>query len=130
MERSKKKINAWIKQIAVSNRIKNIENSSNDIDVRDILNNRGVRNEVIKIRTMCPALIFAASRKDSVNGRTSTLIDSKITRAGFNHIGAPSGNKWAKNSLGLKIALEITMDSQHGRAIETVKIIWEVHEKL
>jgi len=44
---------------------------------------------------MWPALIFAASRKDRVIGRTIILDDSINTRNGFNQSGAPSGSKWA-----------------------------------
>lgn len=44
-------------------------------------------------RTMCPALIFAASRNDRVNGRTITLVVSISTRNGLSQSGAPSGRK-------------------------------------
>ena len=33
--------------------------------------------------TMCPAVMFAASRNDRVSGRTSTLVVSMSTRNGF-----------------------------------------------
>jgi hypothetical protein len=42
---------------------------------------------------MWPALMFAASRKDSVSGRTKTLVVSIRTKNGFNQSGAPSGRK-------------------------------------
>jgi len=42
---------------------------------------------------MCPALMLAASRNDSVIGRTMILVVSIITRNGFSQSGAPSGRK-------------------------------------
>lgn len=51
-------------------------------------------------KTICPALILAASRKDSVMGRTSILIVSIKTKAGANQLGAPEGNNPAANSVG------------------------------
>jgi len=46
-----------------------------------------------RLRTMWPALIFAANRNDRVNGRTIILVVSIRTRNGFNQSGAPSGRK-------------------------------------
>jgi hypothetical protein len=43
--------------------------------------------------TICPALILAASRNDRVIGRTTIEDVSIKTRNGFNHVGAPSGNR-------------------------------------
>jgi hypothetical protein len=60
----------------------------------------------MSLRTMCPALIFAASRNDSVRGRTVTLIVSINTRNGFNHRGAPSGRKCAVNDFMLNVILD------------------------
>jgi hypothetical protein len=48
---------------------------------------------LINVSTMCPAVMLAASRNDSVIGRTKILVVSIITRNGFNHSGAPSGKK-------------------------------------
>jgi len=49
---------------------------------------------------MCPALMFAARRKERVIGRTVILVVSINTKNGFNQSGAPSGRKWAINILG------------------------------
>jgi len=48
---------------------------------------------LINLRTMWPALMFAASRNESVRGRTIILVVSIIIRKGFNQSGAPSGRK-------------------------------------
>lgn len=45
----------------------------------------------IKPKTIWPALIFAASRKDRVIGRTKILRVSTMTKKGFNQSGAPPG---------------------------------------
>lgn len=55
---------------------------------------------LINVRTMCPAVIFAASRNDRVIGRTRILVVSIITKNGFNHSGAPSGKKCATDFFG------------------------------
>jgi hypothetical protein len=49
---------------------------------------------------MWPALIFAASRKDRVIGRTKILVVSIRTKNGLSQSGAPSGRKWATEALG------------------------------
>lgn len=49
----------------------------------------------ISPRTMCPALILAANRTVKVMGRTRILIVSIRMRAGFNHVGAPLGRRFA-----------------------------------
>jgi hypothetical protein len=71
---------------------------------------------------MCPALIFAASRKDSVSGRTKTLVVSINTKNGFNQSGAPSGRKWAVDFLGLCVNLDTINLSHKGSPIIKVKI--------
>jgi hypothetical protein len=77
---------------------------------------------LINVSTMCPAVIFAASRKDSVIGRTIILVVSIITKNGFNHSGAPSGKKCATDFLGECINDEIIIDSHIGRPIDRVII--------
>jgi hypothetical protein len=66
--------------------------------------------------------MFAASRNDSVIGRTVTLIVSIITRNGFSQSGAPSGRKCAIDFLGLKSNDEIIILSHIGNPIDRVKI--------
>lgn len=77
---------------------------------------------LISVRTICPAVMLAASRKDSVIGRTSTLVVSIITRNGFNHSGAPSGRKWAIDFFGLHIIEDIIILIHIGRPMDKVKI--------
>jgi hypothetical protein len=48
---------------------------------------------LISVKTICPAVMFAASRKDRVIGRTRILVVSISTKNGFSHSGAPSGRK-------------------------------------
>lgn len=57
---------------------------------------RKIPNNVI---TMWPALMFAASRKDKVKGRTRILIVSTRTKKGFSQSGAPGGRRLAVNFL-------------------------------
>ena len=66
---------------------------------------------------MWPALMFAASRNESVSGRTMMLVVSMITRNGFSHSGAPSGKRWAIVFFGLKLI-------HRGRPNDRVKIRW------
>jgi len=73
---------------------------------------------------MWPALMFAASRKESVMGRTAILVVSISTRNGFSHKGAPSGKKCATNALGLFTILDIIKDSHKGSPSTKVKIKW------
>lgn len=48
----------------------------------------------IKDRIICPAVIFAASRKDRVIGRTNVLINSMRTKTKASHSGEPWGTKF------------------------------------
>jgi hypothetical protein len=75
-------------------------------------------------RTMWPALMLAANRKDSVRGRTVILVDSIITRNGFNQSGAPFGRKWAINIFGNFNSLDIIIDIHVGSPSDRVKIRW------
>ena len=78
----------------------------------------------IKLRTMCPALIFAASRNDRVIGRTVTLVVSISTKNGFSQSGAPSGRKCATDFLIDFTNLDIIIDSHKGNPKIKVKIKW------
>jgi hypothetical protein len=71
---------------------------------------------------MCPALIFAANRKERVRGRTRILEVSINTRNGFNQSGAPSGRKWAAEEIGFFVNLDIIILSHTGNPIDRVKI--------
>lgn len=46
--------------------------------------------------------------------------------AGFNHIGAPVGNKWAIKNLGLLKNEEIFINNQIGSPKERVNVRWHV----
>lgn len=86
------------------------------------VNNALAQYSLIKVSTICPAVILAASRNDRVIGRTDTLIVSISTRKGLSHSGAPSGRKWAIDFFGLKAKDEIISLSHIGRPIDSVKI--------
>jgi len=53
-----------------------------------------IEKDVIRDRTIWPAVIFAARRNLRVIGRTMILIVSIITKNGFSHKGALSGRRW------------------------------------
>lgn len=71
---------------------------------------------------MWPAVMFAASRKESVIGRTMFLVVSISTRNGLSQSGAPLGSKLAKKVYGAYISEEIISISHKGKANESVKI--------
>lgn len=66
--------------------------------------------------------MFAASRKDRVIGCTNTLIVSVRTKNGFNHVGAPSGRKWAIVFFGCFVSLDRMISSHMGSPIDSVII--------
>lgn len=91
---------AWIKQIANSNAmypLDSVSKNKNDVVEENIA---PTQYSLIKVNTMWPAVMFAASRKDRVIGRTRILVVSIITKNGFSHSGAPSGRKWATDFFG------------------------------
>jgi len=63
-------------------------------------NNIELEYAPVRAKTICPALILAASRKDSVKGRTIVLKVSITTRKGFNQLGACPGKRRAINTIG------------------------------
>lgn len=69
----------------------------------------------IRPRIICPAVIFAASRKDSVIGRTIILSVSTITKKGLSQSGAPPGNKEAVADIGACVNPERINESHRGR---------------
>ena len=83
--------------------------------------NRALAEKIaINIITICPALILAARRNDSVIGRTEILVDSIITKNGFSQLGAPLGRRWARNSMGFDVIEDIIRLNQRGRPKESV----------
>jgi len=113
---------AWIRQIANSNKIYPldiIKSSVNEVIEENIA---PMQYTLIKVRTMCPAVIFAASRNDSVIGRTMILVVSIITKKGFNHSGAPSGKKCAIDFFVLRVNDEMIIFIHIGSPIDRVKI--------
>lgn len=115
---------AWIKQIATSNRMYRIDVDSRRTVTGMELNSAVAVYRLRRPRTMCPALILAASRNDRVRGRTEILVVSIITRKGLSQSGAPSGRKWAINILGNLTRLDEIIDSQIGRPKDRVKMRW------
>lgn len=77
---------------------------------------------LIRVNTMCPAVILAANRNDKVIGRTIILVVSIITKNGFNHSGAPSGKKCATDFLGEWANDEMIIDNHMGNPIDSVII--------
>ena len=65
-------------------------------------------------KTMWPALMLAARRKERVIGRTRILTDSMITKAGASQEGAPEGRNLAVNSLGELIKEDMIKANQSG----------------
>lgn len=78
----------------------------------------------IKPKTIWPALILAASRKDKVIGRTEILVVSIKTKNGFNQKGAPPGRMPAAKLEGELITDDIMRASHNGRANVKVKNRW------
>ncbi len=70
---------------------------------------------LIRLKTIWPALMLAASRNDRVSGRTRILVDSISTRNGFSHVGAPSGSKCAVEAFGACEKLDIRSLIHSGR---------------
>lgn len=71
---------------------------------------------------MCPALIFAANRKDKVIGRTVILVVSISTKKGFNQSGAPPGSNPPKKLIGLLTNLDRIRLNHKTRPKDKVKI--------
>lgn len=80
------------------------------------------------MRIICPAVILAASRKESVTGRKMILVVSMRTKKGFNHAGAPPGSRDAAAVDGEYDAPDRINESHRGNPKEKVKISW--HEFL
>ncbi len=72
---------------------------------------------------MCPAVMFAQSRTDSVMGRINRLIDSIITIKCERAIGVDRGTKCLTKCVVFFIMLNITTLSHRGRAKLSVKSI-------
>lgn len=81
---------------------------------------------LIRPNTMCPALMLAASRIDSVIGRTIILTVSTRTRNGFRSAGAPAGRRPAAVEDGFRMALEIIKDIHSGILKDRVMARWLV----
>lgn len=113
---------AWIRQIANSNAIYPLDSVNRKINDVGEENIAPTQYNLIKVSTMCPAVMFAASRNDRVIGRTRILVVSIITKNGFSHSGAPSGRKWATDFFGEYINDEMIILSHIGSPIDSVKI--------
>ncbi len=84
-----------------------------------------IRNVLAKDSIMCPAVILAANRNESVMGRTKFLTVSIITRNGFNAVGAPDGRRCAKNIEGLDTEADKIIVNQSGNPKDREKIMCE-----
>lgn len=118
-------MNAWMAPIASSNIIYPMWIGSTIINVREIpVNIRATAYEPIKARTMCPALMLAASRNDKVAGRTEILIVSARTRNGFSQSGAPSGRSAAVNDFKFFVIDLMIIANHIGRPNDSVNSRW------
>ena len=79
---------------------------------------------------MCPALMFAARRKERVMGRTRVLAVSIRIKNGFSHAGAPPGRREARVVEGLNFDLERISLSHSGKPSVRVKKRWEEELKI
>jgi hypothetical protein len=109
-------------QMATSNRMYPIVTSRRMIDDDRDLNTAAAQYTPTRLRTMCPALMLAASRKDRVAGRTMILVVSISTRNGFSQSGAPSGRKCATDAFGLFVNVDNIILSHRGNPKLSVKI--------
>jgi hypothetical protein len=92
------------------------------INAYDEENHAAAQYTPTRLNTICPALIFAANRNDSVIGRTKILVVSINTRNGLSQSGAPSGRKWATDALGDFVKVDNIILSQIGSPSLIVKI--------
>jgi len=109
-------------QIAISNKIYRIDIITNIVAYLFILAVIFALYVLINDRIMCPALIFAANRNDSVIGRIEILVVSIRMRNGFSHAGALFGKNCAIKYLGLYIILDIIIANHIGSPKTSVKI--------
>lgn len=107
---------AWISPIANSNIIYPIWHGRSRRNIgRFCIRRREMTYDPIKARTMCPALMLAASRNERVAGRTTVLIVSAKVRNGFSQAGAPSGRSAAMNEEMLFLADLMIKANHRGR---------------
>jgi hypothetical protein len=83
----------------------------------------------IKDITTCPAVIFAAKRKQRVNGRNKILINSIITIIGLNIRGVPVGSNLAKKVVKDRFIEDMINANHKGIPKEKVKRTWEEFPK-
>lgn len=118
---------AWMRQIPISNKIygtsKDRRSRSSGVEVMKAIAVYTHR----RVITICPALIFAARRKDRVAGRAEILLDSIATRNGFSQRGAPPGRSMARNFIGLFIKDDIIRLVQPVRPNVRVNKRWLVN---
>ena len=95
------------------------------VDVREIDCILAAQYIPMRPKTICPALMLAASRTVRVIGRTRILIVSIRMRAGFNHVGAPPGNRFAVAVFGSFENPERINESHKGIPRVTVNSRWE-----
>lgn len=69
-----------------------------------------------RIKTRCPAFMFAISRTDRVKGRTIILTSSTILKKGFSSKGAPPGKNLAINILRFVLILDKIRNVHKGNA--------------
>lgn len=83
-----------------------------------------------KVKSKCPAIIFADNRTAKVPGRITLLIVSIKTIKGIKTAGVPWGTKWANICFVLLIQPIVINLTQRGRAKERVIVMWLVLVKM
>lgn len=83
-----------------------------------------------RVKSKCPAIIFADSRTAKVPGRIMFLIVSINTINGIKTAGVPWGTKWANMWLVLLIHPKNINLNHKGRAKDRVRVKWLVLVKI
>lgn len=122
----RQKMYAWIRQIPISKRIYPICEEMKQKAVRISINSHTAAYVPISVRTMWPAVMLAASRKERVSGRERVLKVSTRTRNGVSQDGAPLGERLAVVCVMLNVMAERIMASHRGRPRLAVNRMWLV----
>ena len=114
-----------MRQIPNSNRVYPTWSRRSVVVVIEILCILEAQYIPVRPRTMCPALMLAASRTVRVIGRTRILMVSIRISAGFSQVGAPLGRRFAVTVFGSFINPERIRLSHRGIPKVTVRRRWE-----
>ena len=115
-----------MRQIPTSNRMYPICEEMKQNAVSISRNNHTAVYVPISVRTICPAVMLAASRKERVSGRESVLRVSTRTRNGVSQEGAPLGERLAVVCMMLNVMAERIIVSHNGKPKLAVNKMWLV----